>query len=213
MHPQRRIRESSSRTLARAHTHKRATSHACLRYAPAGSTRLTAPHAQPSRSLANARSLAGSRPHPAMALPAAANAPAACSPLGRGWGFAFRLRLLRPAPLVGGARPGAGAPRPAPGVAGPARPAAPLSPLRGGPSGAPRPVPGAPAGARFCAPAAGGVGPGRRGRGAGRPAPWPPRFPALRAGASACRPFRCGRLLPLARGSRSLLAPALPVAP
>lgn len=77
MHPQRRIRESSTRTLARAHTHKRATSHACLRYAPAGSTRLTAPHAQPSRSLANARSLAGSRPHPAIrnvaepALPAA----------------------------------------------------------------------------------------------------------------------------------------------
>ena len=164
MHPQRRIRESSTRTLARPHAHKRATRHACLRYAPAGSTRLTAPHAQDNRSLANARSLAGSRPHPAMPWPAAANAPG-LGPLGR-WGGAL------PRPFGQGPLP------PPPGLParllsslGPARPAAPLSPLRGVPSGAPRPVPGAPSGARCCAPAAGGVGSGRRGPGGCAPAP------------------------------------------
>lgn len=164
MHPQRRIRESSTRTLARPHAHKRATRHACLRYAPAGSTRLTAPHARLNRSLANARSLAGSRPHPAMAWPAAANAPG-LGPLGR-WGGAL------PRPFGQGPLP------PPPGLParllsslGPPRPAAPLSPLRGVPSGAPRPVPGAPSGARCCAPAAGGVGPGRRGPGGCAPAP------------------------------------------
>ena len=141
-----------------------ATSHACLRCAPAGSTRLTAPHAQLSRSLANARSLAGSRPHPAMRWPAAANAPG-LGPLGR-WGGAL------PRPFGQGPLP------PPPGLParllsslGPPRPAVPLSPLRGVPSGPPRPVPGAPSGARCCAASAGRVGPGRRGPGGCAPAP------------------------------------------
>lgn len=119
------------------------------------------------RSLANARSLVGSRPRPAMAWPAAANAPG-LGPLGR-WGGAL------PRPFGQGPLP------PPPGLParllsslGPPRPAAPLSPLRGVPSGAPRPVPGAPSGARFCAPAAGGVGSGRRGPGGCAPAPWRP---------------------------------------
>lgn len=164
MHPQRRIRESSTRTLARAHTHKRATSHACLRYAPAGSTRLTAPHAQPSRSLANARSLAGSRPLPAMRWLVAANAPG-LGPLGR-WGGAT------PRPFGQGPLP------PPPGLparllrrSGPPAPPRPFPRFAGSPRARPAPFRAPRSGARFCAPAAGGVGPGRRGPGGCAPAP------------------------------------------
>lgn len=120
-----------------------------------------------SRSLANARSLAGSRPHPAMAVPAAANAPGV-GPLGR-WGGAT------PRPFGQGPLP------PPPGLparllrrSGPPAPPRPFPRFAGSPRARPAPFRAPRSGARFCAPAAGGVGPGRRGPGGCAPAPWRP---------------------------------------
>lgn len=102
-----------------------------------------------------------------MALPAAANAPG-LGPLGR-WGGAT------PRPFGQGPLP------PPPGLparllrrSGPPAPPRPFPRFAGSPRARPAPFRAPRSGARFCAPAAGGVGPGRRGPGGCAPAPWRP---------------------------------------